>query len=315
MTASRVPALLVLLAVSAVGRADDGPRPDRSYRPVVTDPASAPGTGALLCVDQAHHNFHRLDGLFGPFGDLLTADGYRLRALDTQLESGPPADCRVLVIANAQPSDAPWDQYPSPTPTAFTPGEVGAVAGWVREGGRLLLIADHMPFPGAAATLAAAFGCDFNDGFAVAAFTTEAEGRAAFTRPTMFSLADGTLREHPITSGPTPSTRVTEIATFAGQAFRCAGDASPLLVVPADFVSLMPDKPWQFTLQTRRIPVGGWLQGAAFEFGRGRVAIFGEAGMFTAQIAADGRRMGLNAPGAEQNARYVLNVVEWLAGP
>ena len=35
-----------------------------------------------------------------------------------------------------------------------TSDEITAVAAWVREGGALLLIADHMPFPGAAGTLA-----------------------------------------------------------------------------------------------------------------------------------------------------------------
>ena len=37
--------------------------------------------------------------------------------------------------------------------------------------------------------------------------------------------------------------------------------------------------------------------------------------MFTAQIAgADETPMGLNAPGAEQNAQLLLNVAHWLSG-
>ena len=36
-----------------------------------------------------------------------------------------------------------------------------AVRDWVKGGGSLLLIADHMPFPGAAGTLASAFGVRF----------------------------------------------------------------------------------------------------------------------------------------------------------
>lgn len=40
------------------------------------------------------------------------------------------------------------------------------MATWVESGGRLLLIADHMPLAGSAAKLAAAFGASFTDGFA-----------------------------------------------------------------------------------------------------------------------------------------------------
>ena len=37
--------------------------------------------------------------------------------------------------------------------------------------------------------------------------------------------------------------------------------------------------------------------------------------MFSAQIAgAERRPMGMNAPMAEQNARFVLNVLHWLSG-
>jgi hypothetical protein len=60
-------------------------------------------------------------------------------------------------------------------------------------------------------------------------------------------------------------------------------------------------------------PVGGWLQGATRRVAAGRVAFFGEAAMFTAQRAGAAQRpMGMNAPRAEQNARFVLNVLRWL---
>ena len=67
---------------------------------------------------------------------------------------------------------------------------------------------------------------------------------------------------------------------------------------------------------TPRVEVGGWLQGAVKDAGKGRAAFFGEAAMFTAQSAgAERRPMGMNAPGAEQNAQFVLNLLHWLAGP
>lgn len=315
---SNSPILLGLIAVAvALGgtRAAGEPRPDLDYRPSIADPEYRSGSGPVVCIDAAHHNFHRVDGLYRSFGDLLLADGYRIQVTDVAFDREVPADCRVLVIANAQPSSAEWKHYPYPTPSAFTDAEVRWIVTWVREGGRLLLIADHMPFPGAAASLAAGFGCRFNDGFAVADFSSEAEGREAFLTPTLFSRQNGLLGSHPIVAGRSQTRQVTQVATFAGQAFLCGSGATALLVLPRDFVSLMPARPWEFTLQTLQVPVGGWLQGAAIEFGAGRVAIFGEGGMFAAQITDDGRPMGMNARGAEQNALFVRNIVDWLSGP
>ncbi|HET9010982.1 MAG TPA: hypothetical protein VFN38_04170, partial [Gemmatimonadaceae bacterium] len=57
------------------------------------------------------------------------------------------------------------------------------------------------------------------------------------------------------------------------------------------------------------------LQGATLQLGRGRVAIFGEAAMFSAQVAGPRREpMGMNAPAAGQNAQFVLNTMHWLSG-
>jgi hypothetical protein len=47
--------------------------------------------------------------------------------------------------------------------------------------------------------------------------------------------------------------------------------------------------------------------------GSGRLAVFGEAGMFSAQLAGPkGQPMGMNAPGAEQNHQLILNLMHWL---
>jgi hypothetical protein len=45
------------------------------------------------------------------------------------------------------------------------------------------------------------------------------------------------------------------------------------------------------------------------------VAVFGEAAMFTAQVSGANRRpMGMNDPGAPENAQFLLNVLHWLTG-
>jgi hypothetical protein len=54
----------------------------------------------------------------------------------------------------------------------------------------------------------------------------------------------------------------------------------------------------------------GRAQGLAFEFGRGRVVVLGEAGMVTAQV---NRRVpyGMNSPDND-NQVFVLNAMRWL---
>lgn len=289
--------------------------PDRDFRPPVEDPAYAEGEGPVVCLDEAHFNFHTLDDRFWAFGELLRRDGYVVQPLGAKFDSVALAGCSILVISNAQPTEAEWDTYPYPTPSAFAPEEIDATHRWVRDGGSLLLIADHMPLAGAAAGLAEVFGVIFTDGFAVAGFDGEAERSAAFARPTIFRAADRTLQPHAIVGGRNARESVTSIRTFTGQAFRAPESAEPVLVLPAGFISLMPEKAWEFAPDTRRMPVGGWLQGAVMHVGSGRAAFFGEAAMFSAQVGGPERRpVGMNSPGAEQNFQFLLNLMHWLSG-
>ena len=295
---------LLFLSTSVVTAQQE---PDRGFAPVITVPHYVVGKGPTVCLDQAHHNFHTLDNRFWAFGELLRRDGYEMKPGTTTFEAKSLTECTVLVIANAMWSDAEWETWPYPTPSAFTPDEIKAVHAWVEKGGRLLLIADHMPIAGANAALAAPFGVTFNDGFAVEGFSgSEASRDSAFGKPAIFTKVKGTLRDHAVTRG------IDSVRTFTGQAFR-APEAEPIIALPATFVSLMPRIAWQFASDTKRVAVGGWLQGAVMKVGTGRAAFFGEAAMFSAQVAGPSRRpMGMNAPGAEQNFRLVLNLMHWL---
>ena len=313
-TAARLQMLAkISAAIDDEAKANPGQRPDRSFRPGIAFPRWNAERGPTICLDEAHHNFHTLDNRFWAFGELLRRDGYVVKPNKEKFAAGSLAQCQVLVIANAMWSDAEWETYPYPTPSAFAPDEIKAVHDWVTRGGRLLLIADHMPIAGANADLAAPFGVTFNDGFAVERFSTDAGRDSAFAKPTIFRTVDGSLRNHAIARGEHATEMVSSIRTFTGQAFR-ASKAEPILVLPETFVSLMPRIAWQFKPDTKQVPVGGWLQGAVMHVGQGRAAFFGEAAMFSAQVAGANRRpMGMNAPGAEQNFQFVLNLLHWLS--
>lgn len=305
--------IAILLGTSLPAAAQQVADPD--FTPKVAPAAFASGTGPVVCLDEAHHNFHTLDGRFQAFGELLKGDGYVVRSNRAPFEADVLSACAVLVIANAQPSDEDWNSYPTPTPSAFTTNEISAVRQWVQGGGALLLIADHMPLAGAAKALAATFDVEFSDGFATEGFDGQEGLRVAMGKPTLFRTDEGTLADHAIVRGRNAKESVQQVRSFTGQAFRAPG-AQPLLVLPGTFVSLHPAKAWDFKPETSQVAVGGWLQGATRIVGEGRAAFFGEAAMFTAQRAGTQRKpVGMNAPGAEQNAQFVVNVLHWLAGP
>ena len=72
-------------------------------------------------------------------------------------------------------------------------------------------------------------------------------------------------------------------------------------MLAAGTVILLPVTAWRFSDSTPRISGRGMLQGAAVKYGRGRVAMFGEAAMFSAQVSGPQRRpMGMNDPAAGQ---------------
>jgi hypothetical protein len=103
--------------------------------------------------------------------------------------------------------------------------------------------------------------------------------------------------------------------SFAGQAFTVGPGGAPLLALGEGALLLLPEEAWVFGERTTRRGAAGMLQGAALRVGRGRVAVFGEAAMFTSQLAGpEGTRVGMSAPGAERNAQLALNTLHWLAG-
>jgi hypothetical protein len=222
---------------------------------------------------------------------------------------------RILVIANAM-----GDFLDSSTGTvrngqmgpAFTPFECDAVRDWVRGGGSLLLIADHVPWGDASAILARRFGVEM--GLGIVMDLKHADGN-----PTrlIYSIENGLLGDHPIRRGRNSEEQVRKVLAFTGQSLSVPANATVLLRIGNDATE-------SFDPQDQRkveagIPAGTKVerraQGIAMPFGKGRVAVFGEAAMFSAQVATlDGKsfRVGMNVPGNDDR-QFALNVMHWLA--
>lgn len=280
---------------------------DTAFDPAVPRPAFATGKGPLVLLDEGHFNFHTLEGRYAPFARLLRRDGFVLRALRGRITPDSLAPARILVIANALGEANSRGNWTLPVQAAFQPDEIETIRRWVAQGGSLFLIADHMPFPGAVETLASAFGVLLVNGFATDSSCSADEF--------MFRRSNATLSAHPIAQGRGPGERIDSVRSFTGEAFRMLGSAQPLLTLEPGAVLLLPTTAWSFSDSTPRFPAEGMLQGGTLSYGRGRIAVFGEAAMFSAQLSGTPRRpMGMNAPNAGQNAQLLLNVVHWLAG-
>jgi hypothetical protein len=146
MAPSIKPLTVVLLLAASVGLAQQQVN-DPDLTAQVEHPAFTK-KHPRIGIDEAHRNFHTRDGRYKPFAALMESDGF-------VVSGAPHFDARslksvdILVIANAM------GEYLDSTTgavrngamgPAFTLAECDAVRDWVRGGGALLLIADHVPW-------------------------------------------------------------------------------------------------------------------------------------------------------------------------
>jgi hypothetical protein len=266
--------LIVLSAATSIGSAQQVP--DLTYKPPVPRPAYDAGKGPRVAIDEAHHNFHTADGRYKPFAELVRRDSYRVGGLGQPLSVDALKAVDVLVIANPL-NERNAKDWSLPNPSAFTRDEIAALRTWVEKGGSLFLIVDHVPFPGAAGELAKAFGVEFSNGYARA-------GHWERGKPDTFEPGTG-LQESAVTRGRADNEKITKVVTFTGSAFKPTKDATPVLVFGANSVSLERKTAPGIPSDERAVPIAGWCQGAVMTAGNGRVAVFGEAAMFSAQLA------------------------------
>lgn len=267
-------------------------------------------------MDEAHFNFHTTNGSYQSFAQALERDGYSVRSGTTHFSSDTLQGTRILVVASAL-SERNRDQvnWSPPIFSAFSAGEIQAVREWVRGGGSLLLIADHLPWAGAEQQLAAAFGFELINGYAL----DRREIRlATLDRPFVFArhgdlTRDGVLNDHAITRGRNSSERVDRVMTFMGAAFRAKPPVEPLLVFGKQIRSYQTQTFGKLSATTPSVSAAGLMQGAARRYGKGRVVFFSEAGMFGTQWQRGGP-VGMNHPGARENLQLLLNTMHYLDG-
>ena len=286
-----------LLPVVASGQVG----PDPNFRPPIRNPAYPKGKGPVVLIDEGHFNLHTLTGRYLPFTKLLKRDGYVVKPQKVTFDADILSKGKILVtVTPLAKQNKDLENMALPIHSAFTDEEIEAIRQWVFAGGSLFVIAEHMPWAGAVNRLVEAFGVSFSNGYVKG-------GR--------WSRSEGELPDHPIVNGRSEDERVDSVSSTTGAAFRGNPRIEPLLVLKAGTVSQETKRIMEFTPDTPKVPVGGWFRGAVLHHGKGRVAIFGEASMFTAQLRGPQKiPQGMNRPENKDNVKFLLNIMHWLSG-
>jgi hypothetical protein len=259
-----------------------------------------------VLYDEGHLNTHKADGTYKPFVKLITHDGYQVSVSREPFTEELLKPYQLLIISNAKVSP---DRLKNES--AFTDEECTVVQEWVKQGGALLLIADHHPFGLANQKLANAFGITMGAGSVKdTSIYRRKQGQLEFTS------TNGLLAPHPITHGLSKQQQLHRVITFTGQSLLGTGQTKPILLLGPTTREIRPDSIWQqgekhYIRYSKPIPVHTLSQAMSVEYGQGRVVVLGEAGVISAQKVF-GRKFGMNHPKNTDNKQFALNIVHWL---
>jgi len=279
---------------------------DSLYTPEIINPAYPMNNGPTIYLDEGHYNRHIYGGLgsFIAFKDVLSKDGYKVVSFKEQFTSNSLQKVRLMVIALAQNKSNLGDtNWSNPTYSAFQQSEIIAVKKWVFNGGSLFLIVDHHPFAGAAKDLAKEFGFELFNGHAM----------DTIRDPSFFQKANKTLHSNVITNGRDSTEKIDSIVTFNGAAMKLSDDAKPILTFDNEWVHYLPHTAWEFK-NIEPTNINGYSQGAFRTLGNGKIVVFADGNMFSAQDTEWGGKMGFIDPNAKYNYKLLLNIIHYLDG-
>jgi hypothetical protein len=339
MTSSKFGLVLGILLTAAVAYTQQVTDP--TFDAKVAQPAYTK-THPKILFDEAHNNFHTSTGRYKPFADLITNDGYSITPGGEKFSRKTLEGFDVLIIVNALGAER--QNLPEASQPAFTETECDAVRDWVKTGGSLLLVADHAPFGAAAEIMAQRFNVEMSKGHTSDPDNHDSEtGNMSFLA---FTRANNLLLGHAITDGRGQTERINKVISFTGQSLKGPAGSVPFLRLSDSALDLnrqareatADTKPIDRLPDGRPLPPGvtarassgagvprtsaaGRAQALAFEFGKGRVVVLGEAAMLSAQVVKGpaaqlmGReefQIGMNRPGID-NRQLGLNIMHWLS--
>jgi hypothetical protein len=293
-----------VIGLATVGLAQQVADPDFDTK--VARPAYTRKHPKVL-FDEAHNNFHTASGRYKPFADLITSDGYLVTPNKQKFSKDTLKGFAVLVISNALGATAMGT--PEASNPAFNEQECDEVRDWVREGGSLLLIADHAPMGAANEKLGLRFGVDMSKGYTGDPSNYDVESNnQGFIK---YNRDNNLLVDHPITRGRNDREKISRVIAFTGQSLKGPSGSVAFMRLADTAVDSIPTGQGQ---ERKEVSAAGRSQGIAFKFGKGRVVVLAEAAMMSAQLAGPQRmKFGMNRPGID-NRQLALNIMHWLTG-
>lgn len=285
--------------------ADDG-YIDQKFKYKLPSVTYGKGKGPVIYFDEAHLNRYRISDRFNSLAGMLAKDGYqvlpyRINFTEKGLQTG-----KIMVMANAVGQQVNGWQVDSSQ--ALTQSETEALVNWVRNGGRLLLIADGVPYPSRVSQVASAFGFEL--------INTQVLDTTTSSSGSVFAKELGTMaKKHAILEGRNDREIIDQVAAFTGCAFKVPEKAKPLLTYNSNYEACFPKRPWEITEATPKKSADGLSLAATLDVGEGKVVLIGDIEMFSSlKDKARGEKVGMNWKFASQNPRFVLNVFHWLDG-
>jgi len=166
---------------------------------------------------------------------------------------------------------------------AYSASEVSSIAKWVEQGGSLLLILDYYPIGNAMDNLARQFNVIPSKGYAIDPqnhyFVIDKSKKHKPSEQKkswlVYSRGNDLLKDHPITLGRNTNEKTNHVVTFTGTSLKAPESYRSFLTLSKTSFDFNP-------LNQKRTPTGNHSQGLAFQYGKGRVVVLGEAAMLTA---------------------------------
>lgn len=260
-----------------------------------------------LVIDGGHYNLHDIEGTYSTLAGTLRKSGFEVSGHKGKFDEASLRNTDMLIITNPHPdridsinqrvrrSGEPPRWAAAATLSAYTETEASIIEKWVKNGGSFLLILDHAPFGQVGRLLTAAFGIEnrFASTYDPLSRDPAVDTTSAIT--ILFTRSKGLIGKHPILNG------VDSVTTYTGESLIGPSGSDVLLHLPSTAADLdwLPE-----TKQFRNRSAAGRSQAVAFNYGKGRVVMLGEAAIT--------RPSGLSVSD-RGNWKLILNILRWLA--
>lgn len=275
-------------------------QPDSEFAPRVVNPFFKDNHPIVL-IDQGHNELGAKDGRYAPLEALLKSDGFDLKKSNGKITPASLKGVRVFYVSAAQ-----GEVVNGKVTSVFTDHEIAVVEKWVKQGGSLLLMADHAPIGNAIHAFAEKFGFKVSDG--------EVNDQKNFfpalsdASHLLFTRENHLIQDHPITNGKNPNQQLKKVVAYSGQAVKGPSGSKIIL-------ALAPSAYSYFSQDSSKVPLeADYSEAISARYGRGRIVVFGDGTVFTSKIQLKKKQNeGMNRTDTD-NVQMATNTFRWLAG-